>query len=116
MIEHVGDLFLGRIVEEIGGARPVLAHPHVERTVGLEGEAALGLVELHRGDADIERHAVDLVDVAVGKRLTHPGETLRNKRQAPPARSGQGLAILDRLGIAIESEDLAAPLSRIALV
>ena len=45
------------------------------------------------------------VDAAVGKRLTHPGETLRNKRQAPPARSGQRLAILDRLGIAIESED-----------
>ena len=33
----------------------LLAHPHVERPVALEGEAALGLVELHRGDADIER-------------------------------------------------------------
>ena len=45
------------------------------------------------------------LDVAGGKRLTHPGKTLRHKRQAPPARSGQRLAILDRLGIAIESED-----------
>ena len=41
----------------------------------------------------------------LGKRLTHPGKTFRHKRQAPPARSCQRLAILDRLGIAIESED-----------
>ena len=49
------------------------------------------------------------VDAAGGKRLTHPGKTLRHKRQAPPARSGQRLAILDRLGIAIESEDAGRP-------
>ena len=108
MEEDVGDLGFVGAVDEVGGARPVLAHPHVERPVGLEGEAALGLVELHRGDADIERDAVDRVDVAVGKRLTHPGETLRHKRQALPAR-GQRLAIPDRFGIAIESEDAGRP-------
>jgi hypothetical protein len=108
-VDDVRDDFLGSIVEEVGGALPFPAHPHVERPVGLEGEAAVGLVELHRGDADIEGHPVDLVNVAGGKRLAHPGETLRNKRQAPPARSGQSLAILDRFGIAIESDDSGRP-------
>src|SRR5918999_1318671 len=67
-------------------------------------------VQLHRGDADVEGDAVDRLDPAVGKRLTHPGKTLRHKRQAPPARSGKSFAILDRLGIAIESEDTGRPL------
>ena len=35
-----------------------LRHAHVERPVGAEGEAALGLVDLHRGDADVEHDAV----------------------------------------------------------
>ena len=38
-----------------------LRHAHVERPVGAEGEAALGLVELHRGDADVEHDAVEPV-------------------------------------------------------
>jgi len=70
----------------------------------LEGEAALGLVELHRGDADVERHAVDRLHTVVGKRLTHPAETLRNQRQAPPARGRQSLAGSNRVRIAIEGE------------
>ena len=41
---------------------PLLRHAHVERAVGLEGEAALGLVELHGGDADVEHDAVDRGD------------------------------------------------------
>ena len=48
------------------------------------------------------------IDATVGKRLTHPGKSLRHKRQALPAR-GQILAILDRIGIAIESEDAGRP-------
>src|SRR5688572_12836915 len=83
-----GDFGLAGAVQEIGGAGALPAHAHVERTVGLEGEAALGPVELHRRDADIESDAVDRLHAAVGKRLTHPGKALRHKRQAPPARSG----------------------------
>ncbi len=108
-IDDVGDFRLVSSVEEVGRALAVAAHPHVERAVGLEGEAALGPVDLHGGDADIERHSVDRLDVAVGKRLTHPGKTLRNKSQAPPARSRQGLAFLYRIGIAIEGVDPGSP-------
>jgi hypothetical protein len=104
-VDDVGDFLFGRPVQEIGGAFALLRHPHVERPVGLEGEAALGTIELHRGDADVERDAVHGVDAAIGKRLTHPGETLRNQRQAPPARSRQRLAFLYRIGVAIEGVD-----------
>ena len=41
---------------------PCRAHAHVERAVLHEGEAALGLVELHRGDAEIEHDAGDGAD------------------------------------------------------
>src|SRR5205085_12177390 len=54
-------------------------------------------------------HSVHFVHIAGGKRLTHPGKTLRNKRQAPPARSRQGLAFLYRVGIAIEGVDPGSP-------
>src|SRR4029079_17986748 len=54
-----GDLgLLGRI-QIFGGGQAGTAHPHIERTVGLEREAALGPVELHRADADVERDRVD---------------------------------------------------------
>ena len=65
MIEHVRDLVFVGTVDEVGCALAVLAHAHVERTVGLEGEAALGQIELHRGDADIEGDSVHLVDAVL---------------------------------------------------
>ena len=57
--ENVGERRLGQAVDEVGGRGAGLAHPHVERAVLLEGEAAGGLVELHRGDADVEHDAVE---------------------------------------------------------
>src|SRR5438128_2948325 len=45
----------------------------------------------------------------VAKRLTHPGKTLRNKRQAPPAGGRFRLAGLDRERVAIEGEDVGRP-------
>lgn len=63
--ENTGDVVLVRLVDEIGGARPVVAHPHVEGTVSAEGEATLGDVELRTGHAEVEGHAVDRVDAGV---------------------------------------------------
>ena len=57
--DDVGEIALGRLCHHVGGARAVAAHAHVERPVEPEREAALGLVELHRGDAEIEHDAVD---------------------------------------------------------
>ena len=71
-----GDLgLLGRI-QKFGGGQARSAHPHVERAVGLERKAALGAVELHRADADIERDGVDEADAALGQRPVHLREAL----------------------------------------
>ena len=57
--DDVGQIALGCLRHHVGGARPLGAHAHVERAVEPEREAALGLVELHRGHAEIEHDAVD---------------------------------------------------------
>ena len=107
VVEHVGDVFLARGVEEVGRALAVLAHAHVERALGREGEAARRLVELHRGDADVHRHAVDAGDPGFGERGDHLRKAPRVEHEArrllaglgPLASGGNGV------GIAVESVD-----------
>ncbi len=51
-----------QVLEDLGGGScrsRCLVHPHVERGVLGVGEAAVGLVELHGGDAEVEQHALD---------------------------------------------------------
>ena len=68
-----------------------MAHPHVERAVEPEREAALGLVELHRGDADIHHDAVDL------RRRLARRRPRRDWRTGPrPASAGRRTARPDR--------------------
>ena len=43
----------------VGSARTVAAHAHVERPIEAERKAALRLIELHRGHAEVEHDAVD---------------------------------------------------------
>ncbi len=57
MVDDVGEFGLVGLVDDVGRARPLGAHAHVEGAVVAEGEAALRRVELHRRDADIEHHA-----------------------------------------------------------
>src|SRR5687767_15456214 len=54
------ELALLEAVDHVGSAETRPSHAHVERSVLLEGEAALGLVDLHRRHADIEHDAVNL--------------------------------------------------------
>ena len=81
--------------------RPVAAHAHVERAVEAEGEAALGLVELHGRDAEVEHDAVHSVDAGssratasqIGEAVLHQGQPAagRSARAAPRAiASGRG--------------------------
>ena len=51
-------LALGCPCHDVGRGRSGAAHAHVERTVVAEGKPARGLVELHRGDAEVENHAI----------------------------------------------------------
>src|SRR5690606_9316381 len=59
------ELLHGVVVDDVSGALAVRAHAHVERSVVAESEAALALVELHGGDAEVEEHAVHFGDAVV---------------------------------------------------
>src|SRR5712692_7995966 len=48
-------------IDQLGrGYRLAWVHPHVQRTVPLETETALGLVELRRADAEVQKHPSQL--------------------------------------------------------
>ena len=63
--EDIGEFGLARLGQKVRRGLAAPFHPHVERRVLAQREAALGLVELHRGDADVERDAVEVVAVRV---------------------------------------------------
>ena len=63
-----------------------MAHPHVERAVEAKREAALGLVELHRGHPDVHHDAVDRVDALRGANLGKIGKPVLDQRE-PAVRS-----------------------------
>src|SRR5690606_4574772 len=58
-------------------------HPHVERTVLYEAEAARGVVELRRGHTEIEQHAVNSPEPsALGDDLVQARKRTLHQRQA----------------------------------
>ena len=54
-----GEIALAGARDDVGRARAVAPHAHVERAVEPERKSARGLVELHRRNAEIEHDAVD---------------------------------------------------------
>ena len=82
-------------------------HPHVERTVPVETEAALRLVELRRGNAEVEQ---DAADRAAARAFAHDLPKIGKRRvddlkphfpfEAPPAG-------FDRLRVPVEREHAA---------
>ena len=107
--EDVGEVALGEPVDEIGGGGAGPAHAHVERPVPEEGEAALGLVELHRGDADVEHHAVERRRARRGRDAVERAEASRHQRQ-PVAEAGRpGRGALQRLGVPVDADHPRRP-------
>ena len=100
ILEDADDLGLVGLVQELGRGQPGLAHPHVERTVGREGKAAVRPIELHRGDADIEGDGVDLPDAAISQHSVHLAEAFVDKGEA--GVRDERTALVDRIGVAIE--------------
>ena len=99
--DDVGEIALRGLRHHVGGARAVAAHAHVERAVEPEREAALGLIELHRGHAEIEHDAVDrgvaeffrdaieLGEARLDQRQSASGRLDQTRRRSP-RRSGRG--------------------------
>jgi hypothetical protein len=61
-LNEFGQSALGQRVYQLFGAGPIAAHAHIQGTVEAEGKSTLCLVDLHRGDAEIEGDAVDGAD------------------------------------------------------
>ena len=104
--QHVGDLAL------VGARQPlrralaaVRIHAHVERAVLAEAEAALGDVELRRGHAEVEQHAVEPVGGRIPVReLGEAAAADRDARVAAELAFGHG----DRLGILVHQQQPAS--------
>ena len=117
-MENVGEFRLRGVVDEIGGAYALALHAHVERAVVAEGEAALGPVELHRGDADVENDAVHGLEARPPRTMSNEcAEAAGNERKASLDFGRQGSAAAIASGSrSIAITRLAGFASRIACV
>ena len=105
LVDHIGQRGFVVVVDDVGGgALGVGTEPHVERAVVLEGEAALGVVELEAGDAEVAEHAVgvgEAVAVGGGGGVVEPGLL-----EAAAVAEGLEAAArgFERLGVGVEAE------------
>ena len=105
--QHAGEVLRRVGVDDVGGgARGGRVHPHVQRGVGGVAEAALGPVELQRGDAEVEQHALHLGDAEpvedVGQLVEdggHEGDPVAVAGGLDPA-GGLGAGV----GVAVEAD------------
>ncbi|GMA76045.1 hypothetical protein GCM10025880_24620 [Methylorubrum aminovorans] len=104
MVEDVGERAFLLAVHEIGRARAVAAHAHVERPVLAEREAAMRLVELHRRHADIEHDPVGLLLALIGDQGVEIPEAALNQPQAAGGGIHEAGAGPDRAGIAVDGD------------
>ena len=104
-IDDVGEIGFGGPGDHIGRGRTVMAHPHVERAAEPEREAALGLIELHRGDADVHHDAVDGVDALRGADLGQIGEAVLDQGQPAIGAIDQIEAAGNRGPVAVDADD-----------
>ena len=105
--QDIRDLVFLECIDNIGRAPPRARHPHVERPVAHEGEAALRLVELHGGNAEVQHNAVHPVPADGARRVLHLREW-RLDQPEPPARGGfEPAASRNGRGIAVEGQHAA---------
>ena len=104
-IDDVGEIGLGGLRNDIRRGRPVMAHPHVERAAEPEREAALGLVELHRGNADVHHDAIDGGRALRGADVGEVGESVLDQGQPAVGLVDQIEAAGNRRPVAVDADD-----------
>ena len=104
--DDVGEIAFAGVRDDVGGARALGPHAHVERAVVAEGKAAARGVELHRGDAEIEHDAVD-ASKPWRAQLIEIGEAVLDQRQPALRAALKVLTQRQRTGVAVDADDLA---------
>jgi hypothetical protein len=103
-MDDVGQKRLGRVGHKVGGARPRLTHAHVQGPVAQEGKTPLRAVELHGGDAEVQRHPVQRrVPGGCGMAI-ELGERAGDKDQAVTERRGPVLGQFERQRIPVHPD------------
>ncbi len=106
LAQHPGELGDRVVVDDVaGGGAGGRVHPHVQRRVLGVGEPALGEVELHRGDTEVEQHAVHAVEPERGEHLGHPVVHGVHEVGAPGESRQPGAAALERRRVAVEPDE-----------
>ncbi len=106
-VDQVGELGFRQLRHQIGRGDAGTRHAHVERPVAAEREAALALVELHGGDADIEHHAVDLRRVQHARHLVEIAEAVLGDDEPAGIGEHELAARRDGARVAIDGDDAA---------
>ncbi len=103
-----GKIAVGGGVDEIGGAKTLAAHAHVERTVVAEREPAFRLIELHRRDAEIEQDAVDRAMAETLRDMFEIGEAVFHQGEPALRLLDQSEALGHRIAVAVDADDARA--------
>src|SRR3984957_16263038 len=97
---------LSRARDDVGRARAVAAHAHVERPIEAKRKAARGIVDLHRRDADVEHDTVDRGHAADD--CLQIGEAVLDQIEPASGLLDQASALGNRALIAIDADDAGA--------
>ncbi|MNN24592.1 hypothetical protein D3C81_1380300 [compost metagenome] len=116
LLEDMGQRPVIPSVDEIGGGRPRVAHPHIQRPVAHEGEAALGLIQLHGRDANIEDSAVQLSLAALGEGLGQAREGGADQLELARIGGGDGVGVRLNRRVAVQTDDLGPAIQNSASV
>ena len=108
IIEDVGQRFLFRLVDDLRRATAPPFHPHVERPVAAKGKAALGLVELHRGNANVEHDAIERQEIFPRGDLLQLGKARLDQGQPAGGLFDEPGSAKHRQRVAIESQHARA--------
>ena len=97
--------------EDVGRAPLVRRiHPHVERRVGRVREAALGPVDLHRGETEVEQNGVR-AHVVAGELREDDGVVATQEARLHAARRRlDPVEVRSHGRVAVDRDELAAPL------
>src|SRR5262249_8608317 len=79
-------------------------HPHVERSIVAERKSASGLVELHRGDANVHDDAVDLRRALRFADMGEVGKPVLEQGQPAGRLIDQGKTARDRRAVAVDAD------------